>query len=170
MRVMDKDNPSDCATAQPFPIRIGTSEFRGKLTLSALKVSMNFSSSSGGRKSPIKCFPLPISVRDSAHSGKAQTRSLFTATVDHFTLIKTDYQASTAVSVAEARTLFHTTGLLHFHLSEMMLPGACLLVHFLITVVLMLVLSYGLLPHHLHLCHRTLVLHDQVIHLLHLCV
>ena len=43
---------------------------REKLTLSALKVSMNFSNSSGGRKSPIKCFPFPMSVRDSAHSGK----------------------------------------------------------------------------------------------------
>lgn len=43
------------------------------LTLSALKVSINFSSSSGGRKSPIKCLPLPISVKDSAHSGGVKT-------------------------------------------------------------------------------------------------
>ena len=51
-------------------IKIQSVKVREKLALSALKVSMNFSNSSGGRKSPIKCFPFPMSVRDSAHSGK----------------------------------------------------------------------------------------------------
>lgn len=37
-------------------------------TFRALKVSMNFSSSSGGRKSPMKCLPRPIFVSCSAHS------------------------------------------------------------------------------------------------------
>lgn len=58
---------------RPPPLT-STLESEEKLTFSALKVSMNFSSSSGGRKSPIKCFPLPISVRDSAHSGEQRTR------------------------------------------------------------------------------------------------
>lgn len=41
-----------------------------QFTFRALKVSMNFSSSSGGRKSPIKCFPRPIFVSCSAHSAR----------------------------------------------------------------------------------------------------
>lgn len=41
-----------------------------QLTFRALKVSMNFSSSSGGRKSPIKCLPRPIFVSCSAHSAR----------------------------------------------------------------------------------------------------
>lgn len=47
-------------------------------TFRALKVSMNFSSSSGGRKSPMKCLPRPIFVSCSAHSaqrwGKGERR------------------------------------------------------------------------------------------------
>lgn len=79
--------------------------------------------------------------------------------------MRADYEALTAASVAEACL---TSSLLHFHLSEAMLPGACHLVHLFITVVLVLVVSDGLLPHLLHLCHRTLMLHDHVVHLLHL--
>lgn len=53
------------------------------LTFRALKVSMNFSSSSGGRKSPMKCLPRPIFVSCSAHSaqtdGKGERREGGTA-------------------------------------------------------------------------------------------
>lgn len=46
-----------------------------QLTFRALKVSMNFSSSSGGRKSPIKCLPRPIFVSCSAHSAQRSRKS-----------------------------------------------------------------------------------------------
>jgi len=79
-------------------VRLKTKELRGVLTLSALKVSMNFSNSSGGRKSPIKCFPLPISVRDSAHSGNAEIKS-HTARIKACHFIKAASSAAACVNV-----------------------------------------------------------------------
>lgn len=49
-----------------------------------------------------------------------------------------------------------------------MLPRSQLAVYLLVAVVAVLVLLNRLLPHHLHFLHGLLVLHDHVVHLLHL--
>ena len=61
-----------------------------------------------------------------------------------------------------------TSGLVHLHAPQLVLPGAELTVHLLVTVVAVLVLLQSLLPQQLHVLHRALVLHDHVVHLLHL--
>ena len=67
------------------------------------------------------------------------------------------------------RDLGHLTSrLVHLHASELVLPRSQLTVHLLVAVVAMLVLLNCLIPHHLHLLHGSLVLHDHIIHLLHL--
>lgn len=179
-------------------------------TFRALNVSMNFSSSSGGRKSPMKCFPLPIWVSCSAHSAQdtevktaVKQHSLpwiFRGFVKHNTsqeqtaitstqqggkpgtsdavtaMLRTQPQTSPSgglcTTAEPARCLHgsspHTSCLVHLHASQLMLPRSQLTVHFFITVVAMLVLLNCLFPHHLHFLHGLLVLHNHVIHLLHL--
>ena len=61
-----------------------------------------------------------------------------------------------------------TSSLVHLHAPQLVLPGAQLAVHLLVTVVAVLVLLQCLLPQQLHVLHRALVLHDHVVHLLHL--
>lgn len=62
----------------------------------------------------------------------------------------------------------HTSCLVHLHASKLVLPRSQLAVHFFIAVVAVLVLLNCLFPHHLHFLHGLFVLHNHVVHLLHL--
>lgn len=176
-------------------------------TFRALKVSMNFSSSSGGRKSPMKCLPRPIFVSCSAHSAgeagkvrgeRGQRPQGREAAGDPdpnpappgslaplLLALKTERgpvlyprlcrQQVRGFLRAHGHTP-HTSGLppqrtpslIHLHAPQLVLPGAQLAVHLLVTVVAVLVLLQRLLPQQLHVLHCSLMLHDHVIHLLHL--
>lgn len=159
------------------------------LTFRALNVSMNFSSSSGGKKSPMKCFPFPISVSCSAHSAPKETQTqpviwhpIKTAgsrllvgihhNMSHCINTKLHPHPISVGCIASCNPYVPKQSLtpcfFHLHLSESVFPGAVPGVNLLIAVVLVLVIPHSLLPHQLHLLHCLLVLHDHIEHLLHL--
>lgn len=169
LRLMDKGNPTAGTSAHSFHIWLGNKWIQRQTDLERLEGLHELIKLLRRQEVANKVFPFAHFCQGFCPLWKSTDKTVFKKnkkqTNSHFTLMRADYEAPTAASVAEACL---TSSLLHFHLSEAMLPGACHLVHFFITVVLVLVVSDGLLPHLLHLCHRTLVLHDHVVHLLHL--